>query len=461
MNRPLSQERLAAFEVWVGDEQGAHTSPARRCASMVAHTLTPEPLLVACHAVGKFITVVLPGEGRTLNLAEVRVLRDPTPPQPPASPPSPPQPPEPPVTPLPRSPPSFPAGPCQPRQVCVGLSTCEWPEATHVPFRSGSHTSTLWGRGIPVAVNTNELCPRCGCQDAAEHTLLTCEKTLIVNRADASGFGSLVNAAVAHAVTALGNGHGFQMSDMICASEDKGKPHCFYQPASNCGSNILISDGIPTDGWGIDNEWVQLSTNTRILERACFRAAEVLGGATASLSLCAFGTTLEKWRIVAKLILRVQPDIEARIYRENLSLLAWSRGTYAAVHIRRTDKYVEAPPQATCAYADRLASMCQGRCGGLDVFVATDDIRVVREFAACHSSIQHSWKTHSLEGSPPRNFGRAAHYRLYAELMLMVRSEWVVATFSSNVGRLVQLMRDQSVDTMASLDDQWVAGPYG
>ena len=356
---------------------------------------------------------------------------------------------------------SFPAGPCQPRQVCVGLSTCEWPEATYVPFQSGWHTSTLWGRGTPIAVNTNELCPSCGCQDAARRTLLTCEKTVIVNRADDNGFGSLVNHAVAQAVGALGTGHGFQMSDMVCAIEDRGKPHCFYQPASNCGSSILIVDGFPSPrtnpcAYG----WVRLSKDTLILKRACYRAAEVLGR-NSSRSLCVSGTTLEKWRMVAKLLLRVQPDIEARIHREYLADLAWSRGTYAAVHIRRTDKYTEARPRATCSYAYRLAMMCGGRCGGLDVFIATDDIKVVSEFATCNRSIQHSWKTHSLEGSPPRNWGRAAVYRLYAELMLMMRSEWAVATFSSNVGRLVQLMRDQPEDTMASLDAQWGQPPYG
>jgi hypothetical protein len=355
----------------------------------------------------------------------------------------------------------FPAGSCQPQQVCVGLSTCEWPEATYVPFRSGWHTSTLWGRGTPTAVNTNELCPSCGCQDAARRTLLTCEKTVIVNRADDNGFGSLVNHAVAQAVGALGTGHGFQMSDMVCAIEDRGKPHCFYQPASNCGSSIQIVDGFPSPrtnrcAYG----WVRLSKDTLILKRACYRAAEVLGR-NSSRSLCVSGTTLEKWRMVAKLILRVQPDIEARIHREYLADLAWSRGTYAAVHIRRTDKYIEARPRATCSYAYRLAKMCGGRCGGLDVFIATDDINVVSEFATCNRSIQHSWKTHSLEGSPLRNWGRAAVYRLYAELMLMMRSEWAVATFSSNVGRLVQLMRDQPEDTMTSLDAQWGQPPYG
>ena len=350
---------------------------------------------------------------------------------------------------------SFPAGPCQPRQVCVGLSTCEWPEATYVPFRSGWHTSTLWGRGTPTAVNTNERCPSCGCQDAARRTLLTCEKTLISNREEDHGFGSLVSQAVVHAVGALGTGHGFQMSDMVCAIEDRGKPHCFFQPASNCGSSILMVDGLHRAHRNCALNLHRLSKDKLILNRACYRAAEVLGR-NSSRRLCVSGTTLEKWRMVAKLILRVQPDIEARIQREYLADLAWSRGTYAAVHIRRTDKYKEARPRATCAYAHRLAIMCGGRCGGLDVFVATDDISVVSEFATCNRSIQHRWKTHSLEGSPPRNWGRAAVYRLYAELILMMRSEWAVATFSSNLGRLVQLMRDQPEDTMASLDANWV-----
>ena len=350
---------------------------------------------------------------------------------------------------------SFPAGPCQPRQVCVGLSTCEWPEATYVPFRSGWHTSTLWGRGTPTAVNTNERCPSCGCQDAARRTLLTCKKTLISNREEDHGFGSLVSQAVVHAVGALGTGHGFQMSDMVCAIEDRGKPHCFFQPASNCGSSILMVDGLHRAHRNCALNLHRLSKDKLILNRACYRAAEVLGR-NSSRRLCVSGTTLEKWRMVAKLILRVQPDIEARIHREYLADLAWSRGTYAAVHIRRTDKYKEARPRATCAYAHRLAIMCGGRCGGLDVFVATDDISVVSEFATCNRSIQHSWKTHSLEGSPPRNWGRAAVYRLYAELILMMRSEWAVATFSSNLGRLVQLMRDQPEDTMASLDANWV-----
>jgi hypothetical protein len=120
--------------------------------------------------------------------------------------------------------------------------------------------------------------------------LLTCEKTVIVNRADDHGFGSLVNVAMAQAVGALGTGYGFQMSDMVCAIEDRGKPHCFYQPASNCGSSILIVDGFPSPRMNrCAYGWVRLSKDTLILKRACYRAAEVLGRDARAAPLAAPG----------------------------------------------------------------------------------------------------------------------------------------------------------------------------
>ena len=50
--------------------------------------------------------------------------------------------------------------------------------------------------------------------------------------------------------------------------------------------------------------------------------------------------------------------------------------------------------------------------------------------------------------------GRDVLYRLYAEISLLVRANWTVGTFSSNVGRLVQLLRDQPEGTMVSMDDE-------
>ena len=131
------------------------------------------------------------------------------------------------------------------------------------------------------------------------------------------------------------------------------------------------------------------------------------------------------------------------------------------MHIRRTDKIVEAEYQTECAYADQLAIMCGTRCDDLNVFIATDDMDVVDGVRSCDSAQRHNWQLHNMDGDPGRGDGRANLYRLYAEMTLMVRAEWVVATFSSNVGRTVQLMRDQPPETMASLDTDWSAGPWG
>ena len=114
-NRADLQERLGVLEVWVGDARGLHSTPARRCASFASPASTPEPLMIACNEAGRFVTVLLPGHGRTLNLAEVRILRDPQPtmPPPPSLPPQPPAPPRPPSPPPcpPESPPALPSPP--------------------------------------------------------------------------------------------------------------------------------------------------------------------------------------------------------------------------------------------------------------------------------------------------------------------------------------------------------------
>ena len=61
-------------------------------------------------------------------------------------------------------------------------------------------------------------------------------------------------------------------------------------------------------------------------------------------------------------------------------------------------------------------------------------------------------------GDPGRGQSRAVVYRLYAELHLLVKANWTVATFSSNVGRVVQLLREQPEETCTSVDTRWYPG---
>ena len=105
-NRDICQERLGHFQVWVGHAAGLHDFPAIKCIDFVAPAATPGwrvGFMVTCGAIGKHVTLFLPGEQRTLNLGEVYVYGNPPPsgpPSPPSAPPALPSPPRPPRPPL-------------------------------------------------------------------------------------------------------------------------------------------------------------------------------------------------------------------------------------------------------------------------------------------------------------------------------------------------------------------------
>ena len=94
----------------------------------------------------------------------------------------------------------------------------------------------------------------------------------------------------------------------------------------------------------------------------------------------------------------------------------------------------------------------------LDVFIATDDITIVPQLRECPVVAENGWALHHLPGQPPRNERRSSIFRVLAELQLLVGAAFVVGTFSSNVGRLVQTLRHQPPETMTSMDGGWFIG---
>ncbi len=69
----------------------------------------------------------------------------------------------------------------------------------------------------------------------------------------------------------------------------------------------------------------------------------------------------------------------------------------------------------------------------------------------------------SLEGHLQNRFNelslqlkRLATYKLMAELEVLAQAKYVVCTFSSNICRLVQILRNAHTDTVLSLDGKWV-----
>jgi len=88
-NRESHWERLGQYEIWLGS-----TSEARNTKCFNGTATSINPLDVVCHGIGRYVTVLLPGEQRTLNLHEVYIdgfalpsimtPPSPTPPHPPS-----------------------------------------------------------------------------------------------------------------------------------------------------------------------------------------------------------------------------------------------------------------------------------------------------------------------------------------------------------------------------------------
>lgn len=139
------------------------------------------------------------------------------------------------------------------------------------------------------------------------------------------------------------------------------------------------------------------------------------------------------------------------------------RGRYIGAHVRRGDKIREVRPVSLKRYAHAI------RCihPTLPVFVASDEGTSIIRLRAM------------LAPRPvfalPRAEGRRGHYQreanrrylkrnrgvvseLLAEIEALRGATWFVGTFSSNLGRLVHVLRNAPPNTSVSLDDRWAPG---
>ena len=110
--------RLGTFEVYVGDS----AESMQLCVTATAPP-TRAAVMVACQGEGSRISIQLPGQSRTLNLAEVYIFGPQFPSQPPSPPAPPPPPPTPPIPPRPPPlppPPEFPPDDGQPFALYTG-----------------------------------------------------------------------------------------------------------------------------------------------------------------------------------------------------------------------------------------------------------------------------------------------------------------------------------------------------
>ena len=317
------------------------------------------------------------------------------------------------------------------------------------------------------------------------------------------GWTARVNSMLEAAVMTLLRGRGLHLSGHTCGWEDRQQPHCFFQPVSaHCTNGRVVhlcTDGSAT--WGDEapmgncaqrsartkapslqnmglrcRSWAEcgapslqnVTTACRLLVQSSQR-----DGAPRQQSGCTSASMA--WRTVAQAVLRVQPHIQVQIETEHMRHFEpwWRDGRYGAVHIRRRDKVApfwwgrEAKAVPVCEYAAALARLESAGAPPsrsqpiskpiskpMHVFLATDDFSVLPEFEACAETRRRGWRVHSYpaDEEPGRGVKRSVVQRLWAEVTMLVRANWSVVTCSSNIGRLVQMLRSQPARTLASLD---------
>ena len=124
---------------------------------------------------------------------------------------------------------------------------------------------------------------------------------------------------------------------------------------------------------------------------------------------------------------------------------------YIAVHIRRGDKVAGRIKEAEATeVSEYIAKVKNINSGITNIFVATDDFMVVEEF---QSRCPSEWHVFSLS-SPERQgydllkFNTESGSRrkremveLFVDMHFLSKAEAFVGTYSSNMGRLVALLR--------------------
>lgn len=144
--------------------------------------------------------------------------------------------------------------------------------------------------------------------------------------------------------------------------------------------------------------------------------------------------------------------------------IALRPGSYVAVHIRRGDKRTEAKLQSVERYAAALRILA-GK--GEPIFVATDDGAVLAPLR----SMLSGHKVLALAGASARKGHLQARMNraymkgryndvvdLLAEIEMLRKARVFVATFSSNLARLVHVLRNADERDSVSLDDRWAPG---
>ncbi|KAK9710277.1 hypothetical protein K7432_008542 [Basidiobolus ranarum] len=190
---------------------------------------------------------------------------------------------------------------------------------------------------------------------------------------------------------------------------------------------------------------------------------------------------LERKRIVAQALWDPKPVIKKVVVDIRKHFVEEQKKVFISMHIRRGDKIgLEMGAITTSSYADVLLDIYNTKYSGRNValFVFSDDDKAVEELRhllaeyidieifILSDAFRHvpdlpmEWRPLTQRQGYDQNVYRETdldnRYRLTAEIItdmtLAATADEFICTFSSNIGRLVTLLRNQPLDTVYSLD---------
>ena len=160
-------------------------------------------------------------------------------------------------------------------------------------------------------------------------------------------------------------------------------------------------------------------------------------------------------RTILLAIWRLNSTIQYAVTRIESEGIA-GNAPYCTIHIRRGDKVSEAAHVPIHKYMEKVREVNPGI---VKVFVMTDDFHVIQDLAKEYPSVQFSTlcaqdRTGHIQqyfNRASKTYRRAEICRLLAELEIARKGDFFVGTSSSNIGRLVCLLRGN--ETTHGIDD--------
>jgi len=299
----------------------------------------------------------------------------------------------------------------------------DWSEAGKASNYSSRPDESEWHARLVDAV-------RKGAEDPCRATIQA-----TIGHTRRSGFGSRMNGFINEFAVAIAGGFPIALR---------------VNPGDDMSTTVWPNHFVNVANLGVCNR--KMDDNKEVAYQAGMKMAQKLNRIDPAY--------IEKLkRFILPFVYTYNPQTQARLDVALASWLPAGGAPYVGVHIRHGDKSDESPPFATEVYGEKIKDFDAG--SPRPVFLATDD-------SEAKSKLQHALGSgYAAISQQPFLSQEAYTTRLYsdeeavfavmADIESLRRADLFIGTSSSNMGRLIWLLRDQSKESFSlDFDNQWM-----